>query len=62
MKKKKSWKTTTAAVIGVVTVVLTQAAAVLDNDPSTVANWALATPAIIACVGLLFAKDNAEEA
>lgn len=55
--KKKSWKTTAAAVIGVATVVLTQVAAGMDSDPATVANWGLVTPAIIACVGLLFAKD-----
>ena len=59
---KKSWKTTTAAIIGVATIALTQVQAAFDGNPETVANWALITPSIVACIGLFFAKDNTKEA
>jgi hypothetical protein len=60
--KKKSWKTTTAAVIGVATVVLAQLGAMWDSDPATVANWNAVTPVLAACVGLFFSKDDSKEA
>lgn len=58
----KSWKTTAAAIVGVIAIILTQVGALLDADPSTVANWGAVTPAVVACIGLLFAKDDTKEA
>lgn len=57
----KSMKTTAAAIIGVVTIVLTQVGAIIDADPATVANWNSVTPALVACIGLFFAKDEKKE-
>lgn len=55
--KTRCWKTTAAGIIGVATVILTQVGAMLDGNPATVPQWELVTPAVIACIGLLFAKD-----
>ena len=55
--KPKCWKTTTAAILGMLTAVFTQIGAALDGNPETVANWNIVLPAIVACFGLLFAKD-----
>lgn len=55
---KGSWKTTTAAVLGVVALAATQGAAMLDGDPATVPNWALVVAALPGLVGLFFARDN----
>jgi len=58
----KSWKTTAAAVIGVLTITLTQIGAMWDGNPETVANWNAVTPVIVACIGLFFAKDDSKSA
>ena len=54
----KSWKTTTAALVGIVGLIAMAAAAALDNDPATVAQWEIVIPTIIGQVGLIFARDN----
>jgi hypothetical protein len=53
----KNWKTTVAALLGLVGLAATQGQAMLDGNPETVANWQIIIPAAIACVGLIFAKD-----
>ena len=58
---KTSWKTTAAAIIGVLSIIFAQMSAVLDGDPSTVANWNTVTPALVACIGLFFAKDHKDD-
>lgn len=54
----RSWKTTTAGVLTVVAAVATTVAAYLDGDPGTSPDWAMAAGALIAGLGLLFARDN----
>lgn len=54
----KSWKTTTAGILGILGLVATAASAAIDNDPATVAQWEIIIPAIIGQIGLLFARDN----
>ena len=54
----KSWKTTTAAILGFVALVSTQAQAALDGDPATIANWNLVITGLAPLIGLLFAKDH----
>jgi hypothetical protein len=55
---KGSWKTTSAGVLGILGTLCALGAAQFDGDPTTVANWAVALPTIIASIGLLFARDN----
>lgn len=57
-QKKSSWKTTVAGIGAVLGLVGTALAAQFDNDPETVANWSVVIPAVIAAVGLIFARDN----
>lgn len=54
----KSWKTTTAAVLGFLTLLLAQFQAVLDGNPATVANWNTVFAGAAPLIGLLFAKDD----
>ena len=57
----KNWKTTLAAVLGLVGIAATQAAAALDGNPLTVADWSLIAAGVPACLGLIFAKDAAQK-
>jgi hypothetical protein len=54
----KNWKTTMAAILGLLAIAATQGQAVLDGNPETVANWQIVLPAAIGCIGLIFAKDS----
>lgn len=55
---KASWRTT-AAGIGAILVALGSAAtAAFDNDPATVADWGAVVAAMIAGIGLIFARDD----
>jgi len=54
----KSWKTTAAGVGAVLVAVGSALAASFDNDPATVADWGAVIAAVIAGVGLVFARDN----
>ena len=54
----KSWRTTTAGILAIVTVVAAAFRAELDADPATVADWSLVIAAVVAGVGLIMARDN----
>lgn len=53
-----SWRTTFAGVAAAAIAVLAVVQAYFDNDPSTVPQWEIAIGAVIAGVGLIFARDN----
>ena len=55
---KGSWKTTVAAILGVLVIAAAQGQAALDNDPNTVANWGLVFAALPGALVGLFARDN----
>lgn len=54
----KSWRTTTAGILAIVTVVAAAFRAELDADPATVADWSLVVAAVVAGFGLIMARDN----
>jgi len=54
----KSWRTTTAGVLGALGLILPAIAAAIDGDPATDPNWGVVVPSAIAALGLLFARDN----
>jgi hypothetical protein len=53
----RSWRTSSLGIIAILTAVLGFAKAVIDGDPTTEPDIAALTAAIVAGVGLLFAKD-----
>lgn len=55
---KASWKTTAAGIAAIVTAIGAAATATFDSDPATVADWGSVVAAIIAGIGLVFARDN----
>ncbi len=55
---KINWKTTGAAIGMLLTALAPVVTALTDGDPSTHANWEIAVPAVMAAIGLLFAKDG----
>jgi hypothetical protein len=57
----KNWKTTAAALLGLLSLAAMQGQAMLDGNPETVANWSLVIPAAMACIGLIFAKDSTQK-
>jgi hypothetical protein len=52
-----SWQTTILGVIGALGLLLTAFHAQLDSDPGTVAQWNIVVPAVIAAIGVCFARD-----
>jgi hypothetical protein len=56
--KKSSWKTTGAGVAAIVVAVGAALTALTDNDPLTVPDWGSLVAAVMAGIGLIFAKDN----
>lgn len=56
--KNSSWKTTGAGVAAILVAVGSVLTALTDNDPLTVPDWGSLSAAVIAGVGLIFAKDN----
>lgn len=56
--KNSSWKTTGAGIAAIVVAVGSVLTALTDNDPLTVPDWGSLSAAVIAGVGLIFAKDN----
>lgn len=56
---KGSWKTTTAAILGIISSAITLIALpLLDNDPNTSANFPAFIAAATLAAGLLFSRDN----
>lgn len=53
-----SWRTTTAGIGAILIAIGSALGAQFDNDPATVADWGAVIAAVIAGVGLLFARDN----
>lgn len=58
MLKSKSWKTTLAGALAIVIAIASALQAHYDGDPTTAANWEAVGAAVIAGIGLLFARDN----
>ena len=56
-KKRYSWKTTTSGIVALLALVLSSAAAMLDDDPETNPDWNAVAVAAVA-VGTLFARDS----
>jgi len=57
-KGLKSWKTTVAALVGMVAVISQQLQYQWDNNPLTEPNWDTVFALIPIALGLLFARDN----
>jgi hypothetical protein len=57
----RNWKTTAAGLLVVIGAACSQAVAVLDGNPETVANWNLVLASIPAAFGFIFAKDSTGE-
>jgi len=53
-----SWKTTATGIGAVLVAVGGALSATFDNDPATAADWAAVIAAVIAGIGLIFARDN----
>lgn len=54
----KSWKTSLTGIAAILTAVGAAIMALMDNDPTTVIDVAATAAAIMAGVGLIFARDN----
>jgi|TARA_R110000868_G_scaffold223216_10_gene475090 hypothetical protein len=54
----KSWKTSLTGIAAILTAVGAAIMALMDNDPATVIDVAATAAAIMAGVGLIFARDN----
>ena len=53
----KNYKTTTVGILGVIAALAAAGKALLDNDPSTVPDWAVLFALITASVGNIVSKD-----
>lgn len=53
-----SWRTTLAGLAAAGIAILSVVSAHFDNDPATVPAWDIALGAVIAGIGLIFARDN----
>lgn len=54
----KSWKTTGAGISAILIAVGSALNALTDNDPATVVDWGALSAALLAGIGLVFARDN----
>lgn len=54
----KSWKTTVTGIAAILTAVGAALTALFDNDPATTLDVAVTASAIMAGIGLIFARDN----
>lgn len=54
----KSWKTTTVGILAIVAAASNAISATLDSDPATVPNWEIVVAAMLAGIGLIFARDH----
>lgn len=53
-----SWKTSAAGIGAVLVAAGSALTAMFDADPTTVPDWGAVVAALIAGIGLLFARDN----
>ncbi len=54
----RSWKTTGSGIAAILVAVGSAVAALTDNDPTTTADWGALSAALVAGIGLIFARDN----
>jgi len=54
----KNWKTTGLGIAAILTAAGAALTALTDNDPATLPDWGALIAAVIAGVGLIFAKDG----
>lgn len=54
----KSWRTTSAGILGALALIFTALSAMLDGNPETIPQWEVVIPVFITQLGLLFARDN----
>ena len=59
--KGKSWKTTGAGIAAIMVAGSAALSALTDTDPATQPDWAALIAAVIAGIGLIFAKDNSKQ-
>lgn len=59
--KNSSWKTSGAGIAAILVAGGAALTALTDNDPKTVPDWASLIAAVMAGIGLIFAKDNKKE-
>ncbi len=55
---KGSWKTSMAGIVAIVTAVLNAINLLMDGHPTTNPDWTATISAVMAGLGLLFARDN----
>jgi len=53
-----SWKTTVTGIAAILTAVGSALTAIFDNDPATTVDVVVTASAIMAGIGLIFARDN----
>lgn len=53
-----SWKTTVAGWCAIAIAVASAIQSQIDNDPTTIPDWASAVGLLVGGIGLLFARDN----
>lgn len=54
---KASWRTSTAGVGAILVAIGSAVTALTDNDPLTIPDWGAVVAAVIAGIGLIFARD-----
>lgn len=53
----RNWKTTAAGILAALAVLFNAISLMFDYDPTTNPDWAVVVPALVASIGLIFAKD-----
>jgi len=53
-----SWKTSTLGIMAFAMIAINAATAVLDNDPSTIADWNLVVEGFLVMMALFLARDG----
>ncbi len=54
---KASWRTSAAGIGAILVAIGSAVTAITDNDPLTIPDWGAVVAAVIAGVGLIFARD-----
>lgn len=55
---KASWRTTSAGIAAILVAVGAALTSLTDSDPVTVPDWGAVVAAVIAGIGLIFARDE----